>query len=321
MDELTTDELRRIQHAVRSRFRISSRTNIVDVGFGTAIRAGKFEPSRGLCITFLVQAKKAPRKKSERIPQEVNVRVKRGRRFVSLSFRSDVVEVGRIVATGSRLDYRRKTATTGVIVAWKGPSSSKLTWGLLTVGHLLPRGRSLSKLRRKVTIRTGRGPFFGTLIAKSDGNREIDAAIALVEREDLVANKLLRASQSARGIVVRKLTKLVSDQNKAGKTLRVGGTRPFTVHAYFPTLRVTGIGSIAHIVSVLAAAAQTFEKGTSGSSWLIQNQAACIQIAGRTPDFRQGFGQSLASVLEWAAKELQQQDLMQSDSFRIVATF
>ena len=113
----------------------------------------------------------------------------------------------------------------------------------------------------------------------------------------------------------------MSDQNKVGQTLRSADRRPFTVHAYFPSLRVTGIGSIVHIVSVLSAAAQTFQKGTSGSSWLIQSQAACMQVAGRTPDFRQGFGQSLAAVAAWAGTELQQQELMEPNSFRVVATF
>jgi len=321
VEHLTTDELRRIQRTLRTRYRIGTRSNLLDVGFGAALKAGKFQPGRRLCITFLVRKKKNVRKVTDRIPPKVHVRLKRGKRFVNLSFSTDVVEVGGIVAAGRTLDYRTKTVTTGVIVAWKASSRSRYSWGVVTVGHVFPRLRTLSRLRRKVTIRTNRGKFFGTLVAKSDGDREIDAAIAQVKRQDLVAKRLMTASQSARRIEPRMVTTLASDQNKSGQTLRVGGKRRFTVHAYFPSLRVPSLGAIDHIVSVFSGAAQTFQPGTSGSGWLIQNQAACLQIAGRMPDFKQGFGQSLNSVAEWAAKVLAKQQRMHLGSFRIVATF
>jgi hypothetical protein len=319
--DLTADELRRIQNTLRARYDLGSRTNILDIGFGAALQRGKLRPDRGLCITFLVRAKRDPSSKSDRIPPAVTVRVKRGRRFVPFSFGTDVVEVGQLAATGSRLEYRSKTVTTGLIVAWHPEASGKLSWGVVTVGHIFPRLRTLSKRNRQVTIRTGRGHFFGRLVAQSADNQSIDAAIALVDRQDLIAHRLLAKPASVSSMPPRRIEQLISDQHKIGETLRTAGARRFTVHAYFPTLRVTDIGTLQHMISVISEAAQTFQKGTSGTSWLIQNQAACQQVAGRTPAFRQGFGQALVAVTEWAAKELHRHDLMRPGSLRLVSVW
>ena len=321
MADFSVDELRRMQTSLRKRFRINNRENLVDVGFGTALKDGKLQPERGICVTFFVRKKKNPRSKNDRLPSQVSVRLKRGKRFVTFDFHTDVVQVSDIVATGKRLDYRSKYVTTGAIVAWKGVSSSRLSWGVVTVGHSFPPLGGLSQSRRKVSIRTRRGRVPGTLVAKSNRNKKIDAAIALVEKEDLLSKRLLKDSQTSREIKPRKLEKLYADRTKVGQTLRIGGKRKFEVHAYLPSLKVTGIGTVIHIVSVVSTRIKTFKKGTSGSSWLIQNQAACIQVAGRSPEYCQGFGQSLETVTQWAEKKLEAQKLMKAGSFRMVLTF
>jgi len=321
VEKFTSDELRRIQRTLQKRFRVSSKTNLIDIGFGTALEGGKLQPNRGLCISFFVREKKNPRKKNDRIPRELEVRLKRGRRYLKLKFCTDVVAIGRIVATGKRLDYRTKFVTTGAVVAWKGKSSSTLTWAVVTVGHAFPRLSGLSQLRRKVSIRTSRGKITGTLVAKSAKKSKIDSAIAIVKKEDLISKKIITTTQTTRKIVPRKVAKLMSDRNKAGRTLRVGGIRDFVVHAYLPTLTVIDIGKVIHVVSVLSTRTNTFQKGTSGSNWLIQNQAACVQVAGWDPGFKQGFGQALDAVIKWASKELSDRNLIVSGSFRMIVAF
>ncbi len=321
MDDLTIDEMRRIQRTLRKRFHVGRRTNIIDIGFGAALKRGRFQPNRGLCLSFLVRHKKTPRRMRDRIPPSVEVRVKRGRRFQKLEFPTDVVAVGGLTATGRRLEYRTRHVTTGVIVAWRDSGNTQLSWGLLTVGHVFPRLSGIPPSRRKVKVVTTRGNFFGELVAKSDRDNGIDAAIALVERQELIAKKLMTNSQAGRRIVPRPLARLQRDRRKTGATLRTAGKRSFLVHAFFPRLRIPDVGELDCVVSAMAPTAGTFAQGTSGTSWLIVNQAACLQVAGRAPDYRQGFGQALSVIIDWAASELQQQRDIENDSFRTVATF
>jgi hypothetical protein len=320
-NDLRLDEMQRIQRTLRKRYRAGVHGNILDVGFGAALESGRMQPERGACLTFLVRRKRHRPRRQDAIAPSVGVRLKRGRHFAQLVFPTDVVEVGQITTTGRRLEYTSRHVTTGVVLAWRTPGESRLSWGLVTVGHPFPRWQALGPSRRRVTVHTRRGTIAGVLIARSDSRRNVDAAIARVEKQELIDKRLITRSQSRHRIAARDVARLSGDPQRSGETLRVGGTRPFVVHAYFPLLHVPRVGQIAHVVSVLSGRPGTFARGTSGSPWRWGNQAACVQVAGRAADFQQGFGQALTTVVEWAAGALRKHPGAEPESLRTVALF
>ena len=309
-----------MQLTLRRRLGVGKRANLIDVGFGAAVRREKLDPGRGLCATVFVRQKRKFKNRSEAIPEQIEVRLKRGSKFEAITLPTDVVEVGRLAPTGVQLDYGTRSVTSGVVVAWERPDETDRAWGLLTVGHVFPALHSLSQQDRMVTVQAA-APFSGTMIAKSAVTSQIDSVVVEVSEDDLLASRLLTRRQINGELPARSLNQLASDQNRTGTTLRANVSLSFRVHAFLPTLRAPGLGALAHIVSALAPATGTFQRGTSGCCWTIGEQPACVQVAGRAPHFRQGFGQALSTIVGWAGAYFEARDLAEPGSFRAVAAF
>lgn len=315
----TADELRRMQRTLRRRLQIGSQSNLLDVGFGIAQTAGVLQPERSLHATVFVREKKSNVAKAERIPSSVKVRLKRGRHFVVTELPTDVIEAAPLVPTALRLDTYLQRLTAGVLLTWENPQKGDRSWGLVTAGHAFAPLESLSDVDRQVTVELPGLLISGTLIGRSSRAGRIDAAIVEVRHGDLKRAHLVDSSAGYEPVVASRFFELSDRLNQTGRSFRIDGPRDFRVHAYLPSLRAPGLGVLDHIVSAVAAEPGVFRPGSSGAVWEIAGEPACMQLAGRTPRFRQGFGQSLETIYLWAEPYLASRNLAIAGTVTIAA--
>jgi hypothetical protein len=309
---LSRDELRRMRTTLLGRYRLRGRGGVLEIGFGQAERSGRVDSRRPQAICFYVRRKRMPRRRQDRIPKVVEVRVRRQSHFVLVRLATDVleVEIDSLIPTGLRLRNMasKRVATAGCVVAWRVPGLPQLQWGLLTVGHLFARRVQATEVR--ITI-AQQGPLVGTLLARSQNASQVDGAIVQVDKRKLVDAGLISKRVSTRGKRVRAPHQLGRDVGRAGQTLPGRERVPFVVLRYLPeTSLVPSLGTLVDVLDVSCKRAETFAPGRSGSLWLIERQAACQQFGGwetrahPAENYRRGLGQSIARILDWARQEL-----------------
>ncbi len=226
MGPFTHEELSRMQRSLRQRYVKPAWSDVLDVGFGVAHKGGAVDPDREFTVCFFVK-KKVDRRGRPALPRDVTVRLKRGKAFQAITLPTDVVEVGGIVPTGARVDFREagapKFVTTGAIITWSQNDSDVDFWGIVTVGHDLPQ-QSDPGPSRVVTIRARPGGVdcSGTLIWKAARHSLFDASIIQVRRNDLIAARALLADQVGDSLAPRTLNQLAVD---ADTTVNPGAHR------------------------------------------------------------------------------------------------
>lgn len=313
--DLNADELRRIRETLFDRYHIGTRGNIVEVGFGVAELAGQLDRQRTDSICFYVTRKCVPRAKVDRIPHQIDVRVKRDRQYVLVQLPSDVIEISRsaIQLTGRRLRHVSNPAhaTAGAIVIWRFTGQRQFAYGVLTVGHLFWHRQTVPEQADDVRIRVQRNrEILGRLVLRAQPDEGVDAAIVLSSRQALIAGGVLSELASRRGKRIRTVDQLISDRLQTGLTLPRGDPIPFVVLRYLPEFNlISELGPIMHALDVRSVAPGTYRDGTSGAPWIIQRQAACQQFAGwkssdPAQDYVRGTGQSLATILRWCRRRL-----------------
>ena len=324
LDELSSDELMRIRRTLRRRYRSAVHDGVIEVGFGFAERKAELDPSRREAICFLVQRKRMPRAKRDRIPAIAEVRVRRGRGFVVVRLPTDVIEI-----TPSRLRLTRPTirhaagrqaATASGLVAWRVAESESLSWGLITVGHLFWHVRGIPEAEPRVQVmipaaRRGNSPheLAGRLIARTDrrGTKGVDAALIQVAPEQLLPFDWLPLDDPPPSLAIRPASALSADTARHGSALTSEGDVPFVVLRFFPIFNlIAEVGSIQDVLEVESPYAETFAPGRSGTLWTIERETACLQFAGwlhptiASMSYRRGLGQSFASVVQWARERI-----------------
>lgn len=330
MPRFTDVQLTRLQRNLRRRFRVGSDSNIVEIGFGMASKAGELMPSRGFCVCFYVLKKRQPRKNDIPIPKQVTVRLKSGSKFETYTLPTDVLDVPDLRPSGALLTVNSlfvDLATAGFVINWRLKSdAAKLVWGLVTVGHAFKAVTGIQgSLGDKVKVRSLSQPnsgIEGTIIWISPSNTLIDAAVIRVKsKEDLVSAGIIDQTQRPEsGRIPRSINQLIADQvspsnrtGSRGESHRNPAPFPFDVIQYFPTFGlISQLGNLSSIVYVRAvepiisstshigAVDLDFSPGTSGSGWTIQNRMsdAAIQVGTDEKTFRHGFGQAITAIFD-----------------------
>ncbi len=315
LNDLAADELRRIRQTLFVRYGVGVRGNIVEVGFGVAEVAGQIDRQRPDAICFYVTRKRTPHSKADRIPDRIDVRVKRGSHFVLVQLPSDVVEIDRQAVQLSGRCVRHVSgqsfATAGAIVAWRFATQGRFAYGVLTVGHLFWNRTMVPERADDVRVRVGGNrQILGRLILRSLPGDGVDAAIVLSSRRALVEGGVLREGASIRGKKIRTVEQLTADRLRRGWTLPRSAAMPLVVLRYLPEFSlIDELGPVPHALDVRSDRAGTFRSGTSGAPWIIDRQAACQQFAGwessaAGQNYTRGTGQSLATIFRWCRRRL-----------------
>lgn len=334
LGELTLEELQRMRRTLAKRFGIAPAGAIREVGFGVAEKDDRTDPNRLDAICFWVADKSDRVSDGDRIPAVVAVRLRRGKRYVLVRLPSDVLQQplpprpsGRPLAVRG---VPQRQAAAGGILAWKivGQSSS-LTWAVLTVGHLFVQPRltrppasgvaaedetaeemvdgAIDEAIEGATVvemeSAGGGRVVGQLAActrRRDGS-QVDAAIVIVARRDLVASGLMPDNVSTRGKRVRTVQQLWRDQRRAGHSLVQPQPIEIEIGRYYPqSSLVAQLGTLIHVFEARSSVPQAFAPGRSGTLWALDGQAAGMQHAGYPLRFTRGLAQSLSVALQWA---------------------
>jgi hypothetical protein len=306
LSQLSLDEIQRVHSTLRDRYTLSSNPDILQIAFGLAERGGVAERGRGPCICFYVRRKQSPENlpPQQRIDPTIHVRVKRGEQFVELVAPTDVIELSEdaVQLTGLPIRHSNQTsATTGILLAWRRPHRRQLAWGVLTVGHIFPAHLSLPEDEVNVEISTSVAPLAARLVARAD-RAEIDAALCVVRRKDLVHAQLIPADFHARGRVFKTNQQLIRSIGRRGYSMPSKQRHSFQYARYLLEAPIFEplLGFVPRNVIHSVAGEDLFRPGTSGSPWSIGRLAAGMQFASMHPAYRQGFGQTLADILPWS---------------------
>lgn len=321
MNDLTPDEMRRIQQTIRRRYPADPCSNILAVGFGPADKNGESDPNRPFAACYYVKKKKATVPKAQRIPKELSVRVKRGKTFVTLTIRTDVVETPRF-APSSRFvtDTGVRIGSAGMLVTWKRDGEAR-AWGIVTAGHLFAGGQTTAALKADLLVGTTTIPV--DVFQPSAADPLLD--VALLE----ITPGMLNLAGLKPPTVPPPQAPFWSEEELTaafgpnrtnaipGVSLRPENDDPkFVTKRYFPKSDdlIPTLGNLSNIVHVRGTSAVNpapFIPGTSGSAWTIQGRAAAVQV-GRNlassptagDENTEGLAQFLHTQLKWIEAEL-----------------
>ena len=326
--EFSPAQLGRMQRTLRRRFGVGRAKYLVEVGFGAALAGGRVDAGRGLVASFLVTRKGRPRRGA--IPAEVTLRVRDDRSWKTVTLRTDVVEVGSVVPSGSTLvPAAGDPATAGAVVIWQERRDGGVGHycGLVTVGHAFA-----TQARELVLIEPAAAgsAFNGRLYAKSRRPSPVDAALVHVNPDDLVESEILESDMVRRGIVdpdavvaiaPKTVSELLSVPGPRGLLLRSDRPMALALHVYLPTMMIPTLGRLQEVVSGWARRPNTFSPGTSGAIWEVDEEPVATQVASTPEAFRQGFGQALERVLLWVQTALRRTGRFVPGSLQLVSYF
>lgn len=311
LEEFRPGELERIRKTLRQRYGVGKRGNIIEIAFGAAEANGQLDLTRPDAICFYVRHKRTPRARVDRIPKKIEIRLRRGKRWVLVCMPTDVIDLGprKIRPTGRMIKHvsGNDSGTAGCIVAWKLPGERLLTWGVLSVGHVFSHVVRVPQTQQRVLIESATTPvhlFRGTLLARSKPRDGIDAALVLVKRATLVRAQLMPENVSTGGKRVRPVESLETDRTNPGFTFPQETKIPFVVGRYLVVSDILPeLGSVRNVIEANARGG-AFAKGSSGSLWAVERQVACLQHGGLSPLFSRGWGQSLETILAWIVAKI-----------------
>lgn len=271
----------------------------------------QLDKKRGLCARFYVKNKltrvqeKALRGQYLRegrndtdlplIGRTVTVELEFSGAKLAVTLRTDIIQYAPVSPSGNVLhvehdDHSRERGTAGVAVAW----SSHQTWrrGVLTVGHLFQN----TSLGQVVDIDLSPGvKVSGNLKLHSTMGGGIDAALV----------QLTTASAKALGISVKDQPPRVgylgdADLHNAlfqsGKLLLSDGTRNIEIIEYLAEFPIAPLGNVVNLLGAEAGSSTTFNAGSSGSVWTVDDTSACLQVGA---DAFKGYGQAILTGVAW----------------------
>ena len=309
LDELTVEELDRIYESLVKRFGVGQRGNIREIGFGIAEDDETLNERRRGEVVFYVTRKCTPRAKRDRIPKPLEVRLKRGSRFVLVRLPTDVVVLedrSDLVLTGREITHlsRAPVATASAVLVWRVAGEYFFRWGVVSVGHLFWSRRTVPETAPQVAVQIDGEQLTGRLLLRTRPKDGVDIALAQIELDDLKRSIGFRPRTAAKPI--RSINDLKDDRGKRGTSKPRDSAIGFRVLRYFPQFRsVPQIGTLFHILTVESGTSGAFKMGRSGSQWNISRQVACHQIfAWENGGFRRSGGQSMHYALRWLQTEL-----------------
>ena len=287
---LTRDELRRIHDSALRRLRACDAENVVAVGFGRALKAGRFDPDRVTCLCIYVKRKRRRVSARRRLPSSLTVRWRRGDTLMAHTFPTDILEVGNLRAAARPSSAQGDAFVVGIRIRWRRVRSRMVESAWLTVGHPF-YGSTVREAARiaapwRVLLRSRRGSRFDAALLEDRGEGSVGDNAGDAHHLPVVTLEALRDLPGEEG-------ELVAES-------RQGEIR---FQAYLPRLEVPGVGRLVHVVSATGDRG-TFEPGMSGASWLVGGLPAAMQVAAVASLFQVGFGQALTSTLVWAEQAL-----------------
>ena len=287
---LTSDELRRIHDSALRRLRACDAENVVAVGFGRALKAGRFDPKRATCLCIYVKRKRRRVSARRRLPSQITVRWRRGATLMAHTFPTDILEVGKLRAAARPSLAQGDAFVVGIRVRWRRVRSRMVESAWLTVGHPF-YGSTVREAARiawpwRVLLRSRRGSRFDAALLENPGEGSVGDNAGDARHLPVVTLEALRDLPGAEGELVA--------ESRRGE---------IRFQAYLPRLEVPGVGRLVHVVSALGDRG-TFEPGVSGASWLVGGLPAAMQVAAVASLFELGFGQALTSTLVWAEQAL-----------------
>lgn len=313
-EDLSLAELKRIRKTLRNRFGVGKRGNILEIAFGQAEKRNNPCSARQEAICFYVRHKRTPRAKADRIPRVIEVRLRRKNEYVNVQLPTDVVHIQRTVKpTGRRLrhlDEPRRYATAGCVLVWRRRGERNFEWGILSVGHRFTNISDVPEENKRVRLRVKLNPateIEGRLLARSlvsEGD-DVDASIISTSRASMIRNHVLPENPSTSGKSVRSVLDLSRDAGRSGQAFPPGRVVAFRAMRFMPECElIPALGVQRNVLETLSGSANAFGPTRSGSLAVIGRQGATLQLAGLPSGFRRGWGQSLATALEWAQQQL-----------------
>jgi hypothetical protein len=288
-----------------------------DIGLGRKFRNDR-PYGWQIALRIYLPKKRKRVARSRLIPRHLEIRLKRNDgKFDLLRIRTDVESRSRFLPTGFNVKLSdRGRATTGVLFRWSDPGEPA-RWGLVTVAHLFDGTR-----RRTTSVRLDNRTRLSCRRLRTASRRSgLDAAALQIVGDAAETESLLigcglisdRRSAAIRPLTTRQVQQAAVGHRR-GRTFPPGASHVFTGEEIFPDGFRLGERSLDSCVRVSQSTDDVFQKGTSGSYWRFGRRAACLQVGGRKPGWREGIGQPLAEILHWLRKRI-------SDTVEIVSVF
>ena len=172
--------------------------------------------------------------------------------------------------------------------------------------------------------RTSSHDVSGNLLVSSDSSSQVDAAIIKFDKQELRNAGLISSPPSS--YQARSIDQLKHDVEitREGISFVTKNRRvSFKFDHYFPTNdEVDDLHEIKHVVRVKSTAEKPFRKGRSGTLFVSQNdQAAAMQYAGESDDYKVGLGQAVTTILAWSEEVLVADFNMQAGTLRLEGKF
>ncbi len=279
-----------------------------EVGIGRKWSSGR-PRDNDIAIRVYLPNKKPRVPASGRVPDVFSIRLCRDDGgYDLLRIRSDVDSLADLVPTAGRVALNEPSATTAFILRWVDRRQA-MRWGFATVAHLFARGAP-----RAVSVRVGSTMFrCRRLRPPPRGDRNDVCILAVNGPSDRVEARLIdcgvlppEGNRPVDPMSVREVHWSAMNQ-EVGRTYSVDGSERIVGEEVFPDGFRLGTRRVDDCVRVSAATEGSFRPGTSGACWTFGNRAACMQLGGRQPEFREGIGQPLSRYLPWLRRTLGKQ--------------
>lgn len=319
--DLPFDELRRLQVAALRQLRSKHDSTIVNVGFGLKVRRGRRLRSLGLSARVFVHKKLVePREsraaalsryhqddirqvkrplKRRKIPKEIVVPLRRGKKTVHVGLATDVSSIGKFVPTSKRMEGPSDECSVGLVVCWDGSN-----WGFLTVGHVFRSDSGpIDSIRPLVEIADGLY-LQARLAARSTFPSKVDTSVTRATLEALLQSGLVSDVHDRDFPRTRSQVISDCDNRRAAHIVPPGGVNErIELMDFLPSHPVDGLGNLEDLV-LAGGPLNTFREGRSGCVWFVPDGIVGIQIAGEEPHFSRGLAQLVVKQREWASDKL-----------------
>lgn len=246
------------------------------------------------------------------IRETMPIRVRRGKRFVTIPVPTDIRELPRLKPSARFVENHDEEwlGSAGVIISWRFQKMERL-WGIVTAGHISNFGDGKVLLVRRKQ-KTGVS-MAAVVIARTSVAELVDACVLRVEAQSLMDFGLIASMGApARGDYWSSADLI--EHLKA--TQRGRSLWPFSPLNTFDTglffvdsgPMVEELGNLRNVFFANEDGIVTdpFRPGTSGSLWMVDDLPAGIQVA-YDPDVpTSGLSQFLDVQLDWARRRIEQ---------------
>lgn len=272
-----------------------------EIGIGRKYSDGK--PSGWqVAIRVYLPQKRQRVSRAKQIPGHFHVKLRRADgKYDLLTIRSDVESLSDYLPTSAKVKLGRGRATSGFLLRWS-PARGSVKWGFATVAHLFDQ----SSLRITSVRVDSTTKFQCRLAARSSARQRSDfSVLEIVGTQSEIEQKLLGCDlistvnpPAITLMSVRQVHRSATDHQR-GRSYTSDGDQRFVGEEIFPDGFRIGTRRLDDCIRVGQASAGTFQPGTSGADWRFGSRAACIQVGGKSPEFREGIGQPLQRFARW----------------------